>query len=132
MRAELKRLHSPDVNGALETFSPQDRTEFGILVQIMAGPEGEEAEESFDVRVCTPTWLLKRLGTEPLSGRYHLFVQRYDYTALAGFIAAYCHACTGETWSEVAARLGRLGRWEFEDYNVSKTRRGSDGRAEEP
>src|SRR5438045_1289303 len=87
MRAELKRLHSPDVEGPLETFAPVDDRKFGFLVQIMAGPEGEEAEESFDVVVCSSAWLERKLRAEPLIGRHHLFMRKYHYTTLVTFIA---------------------------------------------
>jgi hypothetical protein len=31
-------------------------------------------------------------------------------------INQYCESCAGETWDEIAGKVGRLGRWEFEDY----------------
>jgi len=121
MRAELKRLHSPDVTGPLERFKPGDDGNFGFLVQVMAGPEGEESEESFDVIVCSPAWLERRLQREPLIGRHHLFMRKYDYETLTAFIASHCQRCTGDTWAQVADRLGRLGRWEFEDYTPKRS-----------
>jgi hypothetical protein len=114
--AELKRLHSPDVMD-LRQYVPDDRNNFGFLLQIMAAPKGEAGEESFDVVVCTPTWLIENLGEDGiLIGRHHLVIDRYDYSKLQKYIASYCSKCTGATWSEAAIRLGRLGKWEFEDY----------------
>jgi hypothetical protein len=115
MRAELKRIHSPDVKD-LSQFSPPDPERFGILVQAMVGPEGENAEESFDVVVCTPAWLQGRLHRAPLSGRHYLFQLPYDYSLLWAFLAAYCQSCEGATWREAAGLVGRIGKWEFEDY----------------
>jgi len=116
MRAELKRLHSPDVDGPLEAFVPVDDRNFGFLLQIMAGPEGEEGEESFDVVVCSPAWLDRKLRAEPFVGRHHLFMRKYQYETLVAFILSYCRECTGDTWANVAEKLGRLGKWEFENY----------------
>jgi hypothetical protein len=43
-------------------------------------------------------------------------VKEYDFPALKSFVEGYCLNCSGETWQEVAEKLGRLGKWEFEDY----------------
>jgi hypothetical protein len=114
--AEVKRLHSPDVFD-LVGYTPADSERFGFLLQIIAGPAGNEGEESFDVIVCTPKWFDEQCSsTSIVLGRHHLFVQHYDYSALKTFIVDYCARCTGGSWSEVAQQLGRLGMWEFEDY----------------
>jgi hypothetical protein len=116
--AQLKRLHSPDV-ADLATYEPPDQGMFGFLLQIMAGPSGEDGEESFDVVVCTPSWLQERLDlTAVIIGRHYLIVHRYDYQVLRTFLADYCEKCRGDSWPEVAEQLGRLGKWEFEDYRL--------------
>jgi Immunity protein 8 len=115
MRAELRRLHSPDIDD-LASYAPSQGT-FGFLLQVMAGPQGGEGEESFDVLVCTLEWLKQnRSRTDLIIGRHYLIVFEYDYERLRSFIDGYCSQCSGETWQKVAERLGRLGKWEFEDY----------------
>jgi hypothetical protein len=52
MRAQLKRIHSPDVQD-LSACVPEVRDRFGFLLQMMVGPKGSEGEESFDLCVCT-------------------------------------------------------------------------------
>ena len=116
MRAALKRLHSPDVDD-LEHYMPMDPAEFGFLVQMMVGPEDDRSEESFDFVVCSPKWLQHRLREEPLMGRHYLFIREYNYHRLVDFLRAYCRNCVAATWPEVASKLGRLGKWEFEDYS---------------
>jgi Immunity protein 8 len=117
IRAEVKRLHSPDVYD-LSTFVPEDSERFGILVQMMAGPVGEPGEESFDVVVCTPRWLQGELGPNDVKmGRHYLLIKQYDYCGLVRFLQDFAATCSGATWEEVAMRLGRLGMWEFEDYD---------------
>lgn len=116
MRAELKRLHSPDVLN-LSTYVPEVADEFGFLVQLMAGPEGSDGEESFDVFVCTPEWLKhNKSRTSMILGRHYLIVFEYNFERLRTFLAGYCRECSGATWQDVAQQLGRLGKWEFEDY----------------
>jgi len=55
MKAKLKNLHSPDVD--LDSFWPENLENFGFLLQAMIGPEDQNAEESFNMQVCTPDWL---------------------------------------------------------------------------
>ena len=117
IQAEVKRLHSPDVYD-LATYVPEDPENFGFLLQVMIGSVGEDGEESFDVVVCTPSWLSDRiLPTKIVLGRHYLLVKQYDYTRLLQFLISFASGCRGATWDEVALRLGRLGMWEFEDYN---------------
>jgi Immunity protein 8 len=85
MRAELKRLHSPDVD--LESFSPEQPENFGFLVQAMVGPEGEDVEESFDFQICTPEWLRPRLAEQgTMFGRFLIIVAGYNLTDVSSAI----------------------------------------------
>jgi hypothetical protein len=116
MLAALKRLHSPDVFD-LESFYPADYECFGFLLQAMFGTEGDEGEDSFDMIVCTPKWLEQKLAERVIfSGRHHLIVKEYSFITIRSFLEKYARRCSGETWQEVAQKLSRVGRWEFEDY----------------
>lgn len=116
MNAELKRLHSPDVYD-LENYQPEDPGKFGFLLQAMIGPEGKEGEESFDMDVCTPRWLEETHGIdEVVIGRHYLIVREYNYQRIVTTIKDFLRDCSGENWSDVAERVSRLGKWEFEDY----------------
>jgi hypothetical protein len=113
---EIRRLHSPDIYNLAE-HSPQDSAYFGFLLQIMVGPVGQQGEESFDAVVCTPRWIADHLGSDGiLVGRHHLLVDRYDFRRLEEFLRQYVARCSGATWEEAATRIGRLAKWEFEDY----------------
>lgn len=117
MRAELKRLHSPDVDD-LSTYRPKASDEFCFLLQVIAGPEDLDGEEAFDVVVCTPKWIANNQKRSDLVvGRHYLIVLEYNYERILRFIEDYCSSCEGNSWPEVAERLGRLGKWEFEDYH---------------
>ena len=117
MKAEVKRLHSPDVDD-LATWTP-DSSEFAILLQIFAAPEDSLGEESFDVTICSPSWLARRAKEEYIvDARHHLVVIDYDYSRIATYVSNYVLRCDGSTWAEVAGKLSRLGRWEFEDYTA--------------
>lgn len=116
MDAELKRLHSPDIYD-LEHYQPKNPENFGFILQAMVGPEGMEGEESFDIEICTPRWLEDTYSIkEIIIGRHHLIVREYNYHRIIATIKNFLQDCSGENWSEVAKKVSRLGRWEFEDY----------------
>jgi hypothetical protein len=116
--AQLKFLFSPDVP-SLTDFRPDGP--FGILVQAIVGPLDLEGEESFDFLLCTPDWFAANMKQEIVSGRHHLFVKQYNYEVLVQFLQDYCASCHGISWKDVGEKLGRIGKWEFEDYVPAKT-----------
>lgn len=118
MKATVKSLHSPDIPD-LTRYMPKVADDFAFLLQILAGPSEGDGEESFDVFVCTPLWL--RNNHQPsdiVVGRHKLIVFDYNYRRLVSFITGLVESCEGTTWQELADRIGRLGKWEFEDYHA--------------
>ncbi len=115
IRAELKRLHSPDVydieNPGIDASGP-----FCVLVQAMFGPEGVDGEESFDVLVCNPKWVEARTNEGAFNSRHHLIMSRFDANDIRSFLIDSAKQFDGSTWEEVAEKLSRVGKWEFEDY----------------
>lgn len=117
MRAVIRGFHSPDVRD-LADFQPEDPDVWGISLQVLVGPENAMGEESFDLTVCTPGWLAKQLGEDEMRwGRHYLLLKNYDWERLEPFLRRQFEGVEGETWLEIAALLGRYGRWEFEDYS---------------
>ena len=83
----------------------------------MIGPAGAEGEESFDITVCSPKWLLQQhTEQDVILGRHHLIMLKYDFDRLLRAIEALCEEAEAPTWEEVATKLGRFAKWEFEDY----------------
>ena len=116
MRAELKQLHSPDIYD-LDSFQPKDPSNFGFLLQAMIGIEGEEGEESFDIMVFTPEWLKSNYAKgDIIWGRHSIIVFEYNIKLIRHHIEKYIEECVGENWQQIADRLARIGKWEFEDY----------------
>ncbi|WP_459546802.1 Imm8 family immunity protein [Nocardia sp. X0981] len=111
MKAELKGMHSPDADlaGPLSVDA--------LLVQLMIGPAGEPGAESFDLVVRTPRG--DGVDTEALGFRPDergLVLDRIDAAAIARFVCEYLQELERPTWEELAAEIGRLARWEFQDY----------------
>lgn len=117
MKARVRRFHSPDAD--LNRYVPDDPEDVGLLVQIMAGPEDSQGEESFDVVVCTPRWLDRWVRADgPLIGRHHLIVERWDPPRVRLHLIEAVESLEAPTWPELAAKIGRVGKWEFEDYQA--------------
>jgi hypothetical protein len=116
MIPELKRLHSPDIYD-LKSYRPPEEDKFAFLLQAMIGAKNEEGDESFDITVCTPRWIIETHDIDSIIiGRHYLIVLKYDYHQLLQFIERFLRTCSGKDWEEVASKVSRLGHWEFEDY----------------
>ena len=119
MQAALKGLHSPDI-ADVKTYLPDDEENFGFVLQAMVGPMDAEGEESFDIVVCTPKWLMENYEpSDILLGLHKLIVFKYDYRRLSQFIEKYLMHCTGDSWEEIARKVSLLGQWEFENYRAN-------------
>ncbi|WP_063936079.1 immunity 8 family protein [Burkholderia pseudomallei] len=117
MRAQLKEMYSLQIPEMLKDFRPEASRNFGISIRLMIGPEGADQSESFDILVCTPTWIQDRLREEGcIWGRHMLITQEYDYKLILQSLSAYISSCTGKDWDEVANKVARIAAWEFEDY----------------
>lgn len=115
MKAEVKRLHSPDIQD-LTNHNPLSEDNFCFLVQVLVGPAGSEGEESFDLLVCTAKGLAEKLEVEPsIFGHAYLFVKSYDFDELQQAVKRRFEI-SGSNWNEITSKLSRLGKWEFEDY----------------
>ncbi|MEV1002653.1 immunity 8 family protein [Nonomuraea sp. NPDC050202] len=114
MKAEIKGFHSPDVNW--EGGAPADPQNFGILLQLFIGPKDAPGSESFDLIVCTPSWLGQIVKGGPIIGRHHLVVSTFDVSAIASYLKAEVANYSAPDWEQLAGKLTRIGRWEFEDY----------------
>ena len=85
--------------------------------RLTVGPSSGDGEESFDVTVCTPSWLdLECLRDGFVVGRHHLIVLSYDFEFIRRTLVKFVERYSGGTWQEVAVKVSRIGYWEFEDY----------------
>jgi Immunity protein 8 len=113
MQAVLKGLHSTDI-ADVESYLPEREDNFGFVLRAMVGALSEPGEESFDITVCTPKWLIEKYGDSDVL--HKLIVFKYDYSAIRKFIEKYLMRCSGDSWPEVAQKVSLLGQWEFEGY----------------
>ena len=118
MKAKLRRLHSADVD--IPSYRPENPEFFGFFMQFFAGPENEKGDDAFGITVCTLPWLEIHKPDEIFFGKNYLIVDRYDVGKIELFLSNYCDRCVGDTWVEVASKIGRIAEWEFEDYREYK------------
>ena len=119
MRPTLKRIGTIDGDDPIK-YTPADPDRFAIVLRLFVGPSSSDGEESFDLTVCTPLWLQDRcLRDGFVIGRHHLVVLAYDAEFIRRTIVRLVERYTGATWQDVAAKVSRIGYWEFEDYAQS-------------
>lgn len=117
--AQVKGIFTSEMD-FLENHIPKDPENFSVVVRAMVGPRGTVGEESFDINVCTPEWLKDRIERDGfLIGTHHLFVESYDPAQIKNLITKFIERYSGNSWTEVAQRLSRIGQWEFEDYKLA-------------
>jgi len=115
VRAELKHLDLEPYPATLQA-EPES---FSFIARMFIGPLDRPGEESFDVVVCSPEWLAARCREVGLyDARHHLVVnvEQFDKRQLGTWLESRVSSAEAETWTGIAERLGRLGYWEFEDY----------------
>ncbi len=116
MKAEIKKMHSPDIQN-LTGFYPEVEDNFGFLLQMFVGPKGEQGFESFDLIVCTPKWLISSYEEkEMVFGLHHLIAFEYNYEKIYNKLKRYVERFDEPDWSSLAMKIGRISRWEFQDY----------------
>lgn len=115
MRAAVRSISSPDVD--VSTYSSTSPDDDGLLLTLYVGPADGPGEESFDLLVCTPLWMRRRVEDRgPLIGRHHLIMEPMDLAAAQAFVTDCVEQMEAPTWPELAQKLARIGHWEFEDY----------------
>ncbi|MGM7648889.1 Imm8 family immunity protein [Nocardia sp. JW2] len=114
MKAELRAIETPDAD--LRTGIVKHRD--AVAIRFLAGPQGMRGEESFDLLVCTPRWIAEQVNlTGMIIGRHKIIVDRIDLDAVTQYLRGYVAGLDEPTWPELAAKLARIGMWEFEDYS---------------
>jgi hypothetical protein len=118
MRARLKALRSDEVPD-LPRYVPPVPDEFAVPLVLEVGALGLRGRERFDLLVVTPRWLLERHGRKgAVAGRGMLIVFEWSFERIRAFLAREVERCTGQTWPEVARKVGRIAEWEGGDNVV--------------
>ena len=85
----------------------------GLVLHV--GPIDGPGEEMFFVNVCTPAALAGLLARDGLLvGRHYLFVEHVNVGRIEDFINDRLRRLDGDTWTQLASKVARIGHWEFE------------------
>jgi hypothetical protein len=115
VRAAVRYFFSPDVE--LDSFQSDDPDDFKFFLQAYVGPAGSEGEEFLEFTVCTPKALETDLAVDDLIlGRGLVIVGPLTVSSILARLEKAIVAVEAPTWRELAGRLARLGRYEFEDF----------------
>jgi hypothetical protein len=117
MKAKLQNIYSTDIDGPLAGYKPVQSDNFGFLARLIVGEEKLGGEESFDVMICTPQWLISNHSTSDIIvGRHYLIVFEYNYERIYSKLKSLIEEIELGSWDEIGLVVGRIGKWEFEDY----------------
>lgn len=117
MRPKLISFFSTDVDACLSKYYPSEPDNFGFLARLIVGEEKTEGGDIFDVMICTPQWLMSNFQeSDIIIGRHYLIVFEYNYQRIYSRLKKLIENIHGDNWEEIALKIGRIGHWEFEDY----------------
>jgi hypothetical protein len=112
MRAEIRYFEWPDLERA--TAGPPPEV---TLLIFAAGPLGSAGEETFQAKVCTPRGLVTLLERDGIVfGRHYIFATSIDPKRVEAAVEARLRRLDGDSWSDLAEKIGRIGYWDFEEY----------------
>jgi hypothetical protein len=115
VRAAVRSVSSPDVD--VRTYRSRTPEDDGLLLSVYVGPDSGPGEESFDLIVCTPLWLKRKIASNgPVIGRHHLIIDPLDLQVARRFLIEQVGQLEAPTWQGLAEKIARIGKWEFEDY----------------
>ncbi len=115
---------------SLDGYRPEDPEHFGFDAQIFIGDASHDWRDSFDLLVCTPSWMTEcvdagrwdrftvagpRVLPESIAvGTGIWFMRRWDRAEFEEALRAVCAEFSpGPDWGSVAARIGRVIPWEY-------------------
>jgi len=122
----VNSISTKTVNGVfdLSEYEPAEPSCFEIVVEICVGInlKNGQAEEHFEVTVCTPQWIANSLKeNDVLMGHGLLITTKYSYLKVVEKIESYVKRCYGNRIDDVIRRVGLLGEWEAEwEINLVK------------
>lgn len=100
----------------LSTYVPPSEN-FSLCLDLSIGPVNSDGADLFYVTVCSPQYVEQLVAQEGIATmRGYLVTDGFQVTVIRARIEKLLSAVSGETWAEVATKLSRYFKWEFDDY----------------
>ncbi|CAM1364746.1 conserved hypothetical protein [Tenacibaculum litoreum] len=123
MKAVIKTMHSADLTmlgKSFEEYKPKEKDLFGFNFSLEVGPLNGRGQEVFDFLVASPRYLTEHYhhqsGKKAIFGRHIIIMFEYDFNELYTLVNKYIEKLDEPNWNDLAIKIGRIGHWEFEDY----------------
>ena len=81
----------------------------------MIGAEGDLGEDAFDSIVCSGDMLDSLPKETEITRAHYIVLDNFDYCALKQKVERLCHEAGEGTWDELAGRLNKFAKWEFDN-----------------
>lgn len=117
-----------------QEYVPPDPRRFAAHISIYVGVAGERGEYYFDITVRSPRDEVERqLAPGKFAfGYFSLVTPEWDWPAIERFLRKTIEEIEGDTWDELARKIGRFAQWELntlgyvpDDYTARLFRGGS-------
>ena len=116
MRAVIKGHYISD-NEDLSTYEPTQPQVFGFILTFAIGPENSAGQDFFEILVASAAYLAKHYSEQmPTFMRHIMLASDYNVQAAVAHVSKYISTLEEDSWEKLVAKIGRMARWEYEDY----------------
>lgn len=117
MKVVLKKIYSYDVIEKLSEYIPDNPSYFCLDVILEIGLQNSESSDLFYLTICSIDWFSQQVNEQSsYFTQYHLVVKDFDFEKIENEIKSKLIRISGKDWNELANKISRFARWEYEDY----------------
>ena len=99
---------------------PDRRSDEPVNLTMIIGPLDGPGDEVFQVTICTLEAISSLVARDGmLLGRYLLIVDGMNTARVEAFFEDRLRRLDGDTWPQLAEKIARIARWEFEDNTLA-------------
>jgi hypothetical protein len=116
MRAAIRSYECEDSED-LSTYALGEPQVFGFTLAFSIGVEGQEGSDQFEVLVASAAYLAHRYpGQAATFLRHIMLASDYNIKEAVDLMTKYVSSLEADSWQELASKINRVARWEYEDY----------------